>query len=145
MFKNVCSLLLIFLVTKWMNNVNTTLFFNREIQDKYKNSLTVDAKVKLLPVLRILVFIRRFIQWLSISFAESSYFQSSLRIFDVILHYFGRCSLIAFIYSIQGTNREGTISRGPDTGPLCKNPVRYAEKIALLLDPKVPCSRGEKQ
>ena len=55
MFKNVCSLLLIFLVTKWMNNVNTTLFFNREIQDKYKNSLTVDAKVKLLPVLRILV------------------------------------------------------------------------------------------
>ena len=72
-------------------------------------------------------------------------FNASLRIFDVILHYFGRCSLIAFIYSIQGTNREGTISRGPDTGPLCKNPVRYAEKIALLLDPKVPCSRGEKQ
>lgn len=62
------------------------LFFNREIQDKYKNSLTVDAKVKLLLVLHLLVFIRRFIQWFSISF-ESYIFNASLKIFDVILLY----------------------------------------------------------
>ena len=52
---------------------------------------------------------------------------------------------MALIYFIKGTNREGTISRGPDAGPLCKNPIRHAEKITLLLDPKVPCSRGKKQ
>lgn len=63
------------------------LFFNREIQDKYKNSLTVDAKVNLLLVLHLLVFIRRFFQWFSISFEESYIFNASLKIFDVILLY----------------------------------------------------------
>ena len=145
MYKKVCSLLLIFLVSKWMNNVNTTCFST----EKFRTSTRT-----LWQSMRRWSSYQFYVYWFSSGALFSGFqlvlrslhiFNASLRIFDVILHYFGRRSLIASIYSIQGTNREGTISRGPDTGPLCKNPVRYAEKIALLLDPKVPCSRGEKQ
>ena len=52
-------------------------------------------------------------------------------------------NFVSFVYI--GADREGAISRGPDAGPFCENPVRHAEEITFLLDPTIPCPCGKKQ